>query len=84
MERLPHASWQNTPCFMPENRSSCYSFFFFFLSHQTRALREMRIPGSTRLEGTGTLAKFCEVSTALWNMKKIKDKKTQPSELNLK
>lgn len=59
-------------------------FFFFFLSHQTRALREMRIPGSTRLEGTGTLAKFCEVSTALWNMKKIKDKKTQPSELNLK
>ena len=54
------------------------------MSHQTRALREMRIPGSTRLEGTGTLAKFCEVSTALWNMKKIKDKKTQPSELNLK
>ena len=58
--------------------------FFFFLSHQTQALREMRIPGSTRLEGTGTLAKFCEVSTALWNMKKIKDTKTQPSELNLK
>ena len=57
---------------------------FFFFSHQTRALREMRIPGSTRLEGIGTLAKFCEVSTALWNMKKIKDKKTQPSELNLK
>lgn len=58
--------------------------FFFFLSHQTRVLREMRIPGSTGLEGIGTLAKFCEVSTALWNMKKIKDKKTQPSELNLK
>lgn len=83
MERLPHASWQNTPCFMLENRSSCYSFFFF-LSHQTRALGEMRIPGSTGPEGIGTLAKFCEVSTALWNMKKIKDKKTQPSELNLK
>ena len=49
--------------------------FFFFLSHQTRVLREMRIPGSTGLEGIGTLAKFCEVSTALWNMKKIKDKK---------
>lgn len=38
----------------------------------------MRIPKSTKLEGTGTLAKFCELNTALWNMKKIKDKKNNP------
>lgn len=34
---------------------------------------------------SGTPAKLCELSTALWNMKNIKDlKKAQPSESNLK
>lgn len=75
MEHLPHA-WQNTPCL--KTGVLVPPFFFFFLSHQTRALVDMRIPKSTKLEGTGTLAKFCELNTALWNMKKIKDKKNNP------
>jgi hypothetical protein len=35
----------------------------------------MRVPGSGRLKGTGTPAKCCELSAALWNMKNIKDLK---------
>lgn len=53
-------------------------FFFLLLSHQTQALEEMRIPGSTTLKEPWPSF----VNAALWNMKKIKDKNTQPSELN--
>lgn len=41
----------------------------------------MRVPGSGRLKGPGTSAKCCELSTALCNMKNIKDLKKKKHNL---